>query len=167
MGARSGEGTRSAIVGHLDSRRVQLRLTGGMLAVAKFGRKRDVGFENRRPSVVRRRVVGQQWDLLPTWWKYALQAGVTMCREEQFLRAYRNKHTKAELNDCWIPCSALFILKWLRGIPRGSYQNEDLASVLCVQSGRRALTYAGMTLSGRKKGSCGCLGSLFETLENR
>lgn len=102
-GARSGEGTRSAIVGHLDSRRVQLGLTGGMLAVTKFGKKRDVGFENRRPSVVRSRVVGQRWDLLPTWWKYALQAGVTMCREEQFLRAYRNKHTKAELNDCWDP----------------------------------------------------------------
>ena len=25
-----------------------------------------------------------------------------LCREEQFLRVYRNKHTKAELNDCWV-----------------------------------------------------------------
>ena len=31
MGVRSGERTRSTMVGYLDDRRVQLRLTGGML----------------------------------------------------------------------------------------------------------------------------------------
>ena len=44
-------------------------------------------------------------------------------REEWFLRA-QCKDTGAGLNEVWMSRFALFALKWLEGIPRGSYQND-------------------------------------------
>ena len=91
-----------------------------MLAVPKFGKKRDVGFENRRQKPGRGTAVGSA----PGVVEIRFTARRQLCREEQFLRAYRNKHTKAELNDGWIPCSALFILKRLRGFHEGRIRTD-------------------------------------------
>ena len=152
MGGRSGEGTRSAMVGRLDARRVQLRLTGGMFAVPNVSASSVIPVSGMRRGPSGEPFARRSRDPcgISSGWKYAFRASVMMCREEQFLRAYCKGQTEAEFNNLGIPCFALFALKVAS---RGSYQNECGTVVPWVECGRRTLSHAGMTTGGHKKAS--------------
>lgn len=90
-----------------------------MSAVPNVGDGRDSSFEN----VGRGTFVGSPAD----GGKYTFRASVTMCREEQFLRAYWKGYTEAEFNisNPGTACFTFYLLFVQRVASRGSYQNED------------------------------------------